>query len=87
MSDPVTAAADKVYSHTVMYGALLHAAGLHVPKSRGLPTLVMQRAIWLQDLVQRLESITIHWTRQIKEVVNQQVTAASIVDHASKSDA
>ena len=29
--------------------------------------------ICLQDLVQRLESITIHWTRQIKEVVNQQV--------------
>jgi hypothetical protein len=27
----------------------------------------------VQDLVQRLESITIHWTRQIKEVVNQQV--------------
>ncbi|KAL0040883.1 hypothetical protein WJX79_008591 [Trebouxia sp. C0005] len=25
-----------------------------------------------KDLVQRLESITIHWTRQIKEVVNQQ---------------
>ena len=33
------------------------------------------QGIWLavQDLVQRLESITIHWTRQIKEVVNQQV--------------
>lgn len=26
-----------------------------------------------KDLVQRLESTIIHWTRQIKEVVNQQV--------------
>lgn len=34
--------------------------------------------------MQRLESITIHWTRQIKEVVNQQVSAASIVDDAGK---
>ncbi len=25
-----------------------------------------------KDLVQRLESTIIHWTRQIKEVVNQQ---------------
>lgn len=25
-----------------------------------------------KDLVQRLESTVIHWTRQIKEVVNQQ---------------
>ena len=33
---------------------------------------------WLQDLVQRLESITIHWTRQIKEVVNQQVGSGNI---------
>ena len=37
--------------------------------------LTIQCDIWLQDLVQRLESITIHWTRQIKEVVNQQVSS------------
>lgn len=41
MSDPVTAAADKVHSHIVMYGALLHAAGLHVLGSTGLPTPVV----------------------------------------------
>ena len=43
------------------------------------------QGIWLgvQDLVQRLESITIHWTRQIKEVVNQQVHTLSHSQDAS----
>lgn len=31
-----------------------------------------------KDLVQRLESTIIHWTRQIKALVNKQVGAASI---------
>lgn len=32
--------------------------------------------------MQRLESITIHWTRQIKEVVNQQVRSGNNVNDA-----
>lgn len=31
----------------------------------------------LQDLVQHLESIVIHWTRQIKDVVNNHDNALS----------
>ena len=34
-----------------------------------------------KDLSQRLESIVIHWTRQIKEVVNNQ----NMVQHAESS--
>ncbi len=32
----------------------------------------LQAASKQKDLVQRLESTILHWTRQIKEVVNQQ---------------
>ncbi len=72
MADPVAAAADKVLSQTpvtaAMYYQLLCAATCAFTKA-----FMSRHLAGVQDLVQRLESITIHWTRQIKEVVNQQV--------------
>lgn len=44
---------------------------LYIPQEEALGDA--KAAAKQKDLVQRLESTIIHWTRQIKEVVNQQV--------------
>jgi dynein heavy chain len=43
---------------------------LYIPSEEGLDT--PEVAAKQKELVQRLESTLIHWTRQIKEVVNRQ---------------
>lgn len=37
-----------------------------------------------KDVVQRLESLLVHWTRQIKEVVNNQHTSETTEDVKKK---
>jgi dynein heavy chain, axonemal len=58
----LTEAVYEVRGHTVLY---LPAEDLQDAKASSKD----------RDLVQRLESTIIHWTRQIKGVVNQQVLA------------
>jgi dynein heavy chain len=58
----LTQTANEVKNHTVLY----------LPESEDLTNI--ERAAKDKDLVQRLETLLIHWTRQIKEVSNQETS-------------
>ncbi|KAI8853504.1 dynein heavy chain, N-terminal region 2-domain-containing protein [Chytridium lagenaria] len=48
---------------------------LYVPSEFSSDDLVIETSAKTKDVVQRLESLLVHWTRQIKEVVNNQHTS------------
>ncbi|KAJ3217500.1 Dynein heavy chain 2, axonemal [Dinochytrium kinnereticum] len=48
---------------------------LYVPTEFSTDDLTIETAAKTKDVVQRLESLLVHWTRQIKDVVNNQHTS------------
>jgi len=63
----LTEIANQVKGHTVLY---LPTENIDINN--------IQEAAQDKDLIQRLETLVIHWTRQIKEVVNNQETSAHV---------